>query len=224
MTWGLWTHWLLPGIWITVQLTLYSAAFAAVIAFAIGIGRTSRYLAVRFACALYVEIFRGTSALVLMFWLFFVVPLAFHIQLVPMWAAVLALGLSYGAYGSEIVRGALAAVPAGQREAAIALSFTPMQRLWRVYLPQALPEMIPPFSNLLVELLKGTALVSAVSVADISFAAQLSRLATGESLQIYAIVLAIYFVLAFAITRVMRIVERRAKASVGQLVTTEGRR
>lgn len=224
MTWGLWTHWLLPGIWITVQLTVYAAALAAVVAFAIGIGRTSRHLAVRLACAVYVEIFRGTSALVLMFWLFFVVPLAFQIQLLPMWAAVLALGLSYGAYGSEIVRGALAAVPVGQREAAIALSFTPMQRLLRVYLPQALPEMIPPFSNLLVELLKGTALVSAVSVADISFAAQLSRLATGESLEIYAIVLVIYFVLAFAITRVMRVVERRAKASIGQLATTEARR
>jgi polar amino acid transport system permease protein len=215
MTWGLWTHWLLPGIWITVQLTVAASAFAVAVAFAIGIGRTSQHWIVRVLCGIYVEIFRGTSALVLMFWLFFVVPLALHIQLLPMWAAVLALGLSYGAYGSEIVRGALVAVPAGQREAALALSFTPVQRLWRVFLPQALPEMIPPFSNLLVELLKGTALVSAVSVADISFAAQLSRLATGKSLEIYAVVLVIYFLLAFAITRVMRIVERRAKASIG---------
>lgn len=215
MTWGLWTHWLLPGIWVTVQLTVFAAAFAAAIAAVIGIGRTSPRWAVRLLCGLYVEVFRGTSALVLMFWLFFVVPLVFHIQLLPMWAAVLALGLSYGAYASEIVRGALMAVSAGQREAAIALSFTPRQRLWRVFLPQALPEMIPPLSNLLVELLKGTALVSAVSVADISFAAQLSRLATGKSLQIYAIVLVLYFLLAFAITRMMRLAERRAKAAVG---------
>jgi polar amino acid transport system permease protein len=221
MTWGLWTNWLLPGIWVTVKLTLFSAMFAAVIAFAIGIARTSRSFWVRLLCGIYVEIFRGTSALVLMFWLFFVVPLAFHIQLLPMWAAVLALGLSYGAYGSEVVRGALAAVPAGQREAATALSFTPAQELWRVLLPQALPEMIPSFTNLLIELLKGTALVSAVSVADISFAAQLSRLATGKSLEVYLIVLAIYFVLAFAIARVMRQVERRARARVGQLATTE---
>ncbi len=218
MTYGLWTHWLLPGIGVTVQLTVYAALLAAAVAFAAGIGRTSRRWYTRLLCAIYVEVFRGTSALVLMFWLFFVVPLAFRVQLVPMWAAVLALGLSYGAYGAEIVRGALAAVPEAQREAAVALSFTPRQRLWRVLLPQALPEMMPPFTNLLVELLKGTALVSAVSVADISFAAQLSRLATGESLQIYAIVLAIYFVLAFAITRVMRILERRAKASVGLVV------
>lgn len=221
MTWGLWTTWLVPGIWVTIQLTLYASLFAAVIAFTVGIARSSRSLWVRLLAGIYVEIFRGTSALVLMFWLFFVVPLAWHVQLVPMWAAVLALGLSYGAYGSEVVRGAIAAVPIGQREAAIALSFTPAQQLRRVLLPQALPEMIPPFTNLLIELLKGTALVSAVSIADISFAAQLCRLATGKSLEVYVIVLAIYFVLAFAITRVMRRAERAARARVGQLATVE---
>jgi polar amino acid transport system permease protein len=221
MTWGLWTTWLVPGIWVTVQLTVYAAVLAAVIAFSIGIARTSRSFWVRLLASIYVEIFRGTSALVLMFWLFFVVPLAFRVQLVPMWAAVLALGLSYGAYGSEVVRGALAAVPPGQREAATALNFTAAQQLRRVLLPQALPDMIPPFTNLVIELLKGTALVSAISVADISFAAQLCRLATGKSLEVYVIVLAIYFVLAFAITRAMRKLERWTRARVGQLVTAE---
>ncbi|MGO4753490.1 ABC transporter permease subunit, partial [Streptomyces sp. 2MCAF27] len=103
-----------------------------------------------------------------------------------------------------------------QREAAIALSFTPAQRMRRVILPQAIPEMIPPFNNLLIELLKATALVSAVSVADITFAAQLSRLATGDSLEIYSIILVLYFVLAFVLTRLMRLLERRAKAGIGQ--------
>ncbi|BBJ43541.1 MULTISPECIES: ectoine/hydroxyectoine ABC transporter permease subunit EhuC [Streptomyces] len=216
MTAGLWENWLLPGVWITIQLTLFSAVFAAAVAFGIGIARTSRLWIVRFLTGFYVEIFRGTSALVLMFWLFFVMPLAFGYQLVSMWAAVLALGLTYGAYGSEIVRGAIASVAPAQREAAIALSFTPAQRMRRVILPQAIPEMIPPFNNLLIELLKATALVSAVSVADITFAAQLSRLATGDSLEIYAIILVLYFVLAFVLTRLMRLLERRAKAGIGQ--------
>ncbi|MEU1948308.1 ectoine/hydroxyectoine ABC transporter permease subunit EhuC [Streptomyces sp. NPDC059474] len=216
MTAGLWENWLLPGVWITIQLTLFSAVFAAAVAFGIGIARTSRLWIVRFLTGFYVEIFRGTSALVLMFWLFFVMPLAFGYQLVSMWAAVLALGLTYGAYGSEIVRGAIASVAPAQREAAIALSFSPAQRMRRVILPQAIPEMIPPFNNLLIELLKATALVSAVSVADITFAAQLSRLATGDSLEIYAIILVLYFVLAFVLTRLMRLLERRAKAGIGQ--------
>ncbi|MFE2597860.1 ectoine/hydroxyectoine ABC transporter permease subunit EhuC [Streptomyces sp. NPDC059396] len=224
MTAGLWTHWVLPGIWITVQLTLYSAALATAVAFAVGTARTHRSRTVRFLAGFYTEIFRGTSALVLMFWLFFVMPGLFGWALVPMWAAVLALGLSYGAYGAEVVRGALNAVAPAQREAGIALNFTPWQRLRLIMLPQAVPEMIPPFCNLLIELLKGTALVSLLGVADVSFAAYLVRLATQESAQIYSVTLVIYFVLAFLLTRGMRALERKTKAGIGITTTAGGAR
>lgn len=216
MTWGLWNTWLLPGIWITLQVLVYSTLLAAAVAFVIGLTRTSSHWIVRFLSGVYFEIFRGSSALVLMFWMFFVMPLAFGWQLVPIWAAVLALGLSYGAYGSEVVRGAVQSVASSQREAGIALSFTPAQRLRRIILPQAWPEMIPPFNNLLIELLKGTALVSVISVADITFAGGLIRNATGESDKIYTIILLMYFVLAFVITRGMRVLERSAKARIGR--------
>ncbi|MFE2939011.1 ectoine/hydroxyectoine ABC transporter permease subunit EhuC [Streptomyces sp. NPDC059255] len=219
MTAGLWTHWVLPGVWITVQLTLYSAALATFVAFAVGIARTHRSRAVRFLAGFYTEVFRGTSALVLMFWLFFVMPGLFGWALVPMWAAVLALGLSYGAYGAEVVRGALNSVAPAQREAGIALNFTPWQRMRLILLPQAVPEMIPPFCNLLVELLKGTALVSLLGVADVSFAAYLVRLATQDSAQIYSITLVIYFVLAFVLTRGMKALERKTKAGIGITMT-----
>ncbi|MEE1802427.1 ectoine/hydroxyectoine ABC transporter permease subunit EhuC [Streptomyces sp. NPDC101062] len=219
MTAGLWTHWVLPGIWITVQLTLYSAALATFVAFTVGMARTHRSRTVRFLAGFYTEIFRGTSALVLMFWLFFVMPGLFGWALVPMWAAVLALGLSYGAYGAEVVRGALNSVVPAQREAGIALNFTPWQRMRLILLPQAIPEMIPPFGNLLVELLKGTALVSLLGVADVSFAAYLVRLATQESAQIYSITLVIYFVLAFVLTRGMKALERKTKAGIGITMT-----
>ena len=215
MTAGLWQNWVLPGIWITVQLLLYSAALAGFVAFAVGIARTHSSRAVRFLAGTYTEIFRGTSALILMFWLFFVLPPLLGWQLVPMWAAVLALGLSYGAYGAEIVRGALNSVAPAQREAGIALSFTPWQRMRLILLPQAVPEMIPPFCNLLVELLKGTALVSLLGVGDVSFAAYLVRLATQESAQIYTISLVIYFVIAFVITRSMKALEKKAKTNIG---------
>ncbi|MEU7280923.1 ectoine/hydroxyectoine ABC transporter permease subunit EhuC [Streptomyces sp. NPDC045431] len=215
MTAGLWQNWVLPGIWTTLQLLVYSAALGALVAFSVGTARTHRSLFVRFLAGAYTEIFRGTSALVLMFWLFFVVPPLLGWQLVPMWAAVLALGLSYGAYGAEIVRGALASVPKAQREAGVALSFTPWQRLRLILLPQAVPEMIPSFCNLLVELLKGTALVSLLGVGDVSFAAYLVRLATQESAQIYSLILVIYFVIAFVITRSMKALERKTKANLG---------
>ncbi|QKW06695.1 ectoine/hydroxyectoine ABC transporter permease subunit EhuC [Streptomyces sp. NA04227] len=215
-------EWFLPGIWITIQVTLYSAALAGVVAFAIGTLRTSRLWIVRFLSGAYFEIFRGTSALVLMFWMAFALPIMLRIQFVPMAAGVLALGLTYGAYGSEIVRGALAAVPPAQREAGIALNFSRSQRLWKIELPQAWPEMVPPFNNLLIELLKGTALVSTITVADMTFAGGLLRLAKGDSAPIYTLLLVLYFILAFLLTRGMRVVERHAKRRVGQVPEKTG--
>lgn len=215
MTSGMFTTWFLPGIWITIQVTLYSAALAGAVALLVGVLRTSQYWIVRFLAGTYFEIFRGTSALVLMFWMFFALPL-FGWQLVPMWAGVSALGLTYGAYGSEVVRGALAAVTPAQREAGIALSFTRMQRLRRIELPQAWPEMIPPFNNLLIELLKGTALVSTITVADMLFAGNLVRLGSNESAPIYTLLLVLYFAMAFTLTRGMRALERHAKRNIGQ--------
>ncbi|KRV47785.1 ectoine/hydroxyectoine ABC transporter permease subunit EhuC [Wenjunlia vitaminophila] len=219
MTFGLFKL-LLDGLWITIQLLVFSAALAVLIAFTAGLARLSRRRAVRFFAAVYVEFFRGTSALVLMFWLFFALPLLGW-QLAPLWAGTLALSLSFGAYGSEVVRGAVLAVSPGQREAATALSFTPWQRLRLVVLPQAVPEMLPTFSNQLVELLKATSLASAVTIGDLTFQAQSVRLATGESAQVYGLILGMYFVIAFTLTRGMRLLERRAKANLGlgRLVT-----
>ncbi|MGP4115188.1 ectoine/hydroxyectoine ABC transporter permease subunit EhuC [Streptomyces sp. 4N509B] len=216
MTQGMFENWFLPGIWITVQVTFYSAVLGAVVAFVIGTLRTSRLWIVRFVSGVYFEVFRGMSALVFMFFMFYSLPLMLRIQFEPLFAGVLALGLTYGAYGSEIVRGALAAVPVAQREAGVALGFTRMQRLRRIEIPQAWPEMIPPFNNLLIELLKGTALVSTITVADMTYAGNLVRLVEGESAPIYTLLLVLYFILAFILTRGMRVLERQAKKSVGK--------
>ncbi|MER6953961.1 ectoine/hydroxyectoine ABC transporter permease subunit EhuC [Streptomyces sp. NPDC000618] len=213
MTSGLWEL-VLKGIWTTVRLLVFSALLGAAVAFVVGIARIHRRWVVRFLAGFYTEVFRGTSALVMIFWVFFVLPPAFGWQLVPMWAGTLALGLTYGAYGAEIVRGALGAVDPAQREGGIALGFTSGQRMRRILLPQAVPEMIPPFSNLLVELLKGTALVSVMGMGDLAFSGNLIRLALQESAEIYTYVLLIYFVIAFLLTRVMRGLESRLKAGV----------
>ncbi|MFJ9180312.1 ectoine/hydroxyectoine ABC transporter permease subunit EhuC [Streptomyces sp. NPDC102360] len=209
-------NWFLPGIWITLEITVLSALFAFVIAFIIGVLRTSNVWVVRFLSGAYFEIFRSTSSLVFMFWIAFTVPMLFHISFQPMFAGILALSITYGAYGSEIVRGALAAVPPAQREAGIALNFTRAQRLRRIEIPQAWPEMIPPFNNLLIELLKGTSLVSLIAVADMTFAGNLKRLVSGDSAPVYTLLLVLYFVFAFVFTRLMRLLERHAKSRVGQ--------
>ncbi|MER6137197.1 ectoine/hydroxyectoine ABC transporter permease subunit EhuC [Streptomyces sp. NPDC001815] len=222
MTSGLWEL-VLKGIWVTVQLLVFSALLAAAVSFVVGIARTHRLWIVRFLAGFYTEVFRGTSALIMIFWVFFVLPPAFGWQLVPMWAGTLALGLTYGAYGSEIVRGALNSVDPAQREGGIALSFTHAQRLRLILLPQAVPEMIPPFSNLLIELLKGTALVSVMGMGDLAFSGNLVRLALQESAEIYTYILLIYFVIAFLLTRLMRGLEKRLKAGVGRAPADGGK-
>ncbi|TLG16487.1 ectoine/hydroxyectoine ABC transporter permease subunit EhuC [Nocardia cyriacigeorgica] len=209
----------LPGIWdgilVTLQLTLGGAALAFVIALLLGTVVRVRNLALRGTSRVLIEFFRGTSLLVQIFWLFYVLPL-FGYQLEPVFCGILALGLNYGAYGAEVVRGALNAVPRTQWEAAVALNFSPWQRLHRVLFPQAWALMVPPLTNLLIHLLKGTAVASYITLQDLTFEIGKLRQSTGDTLFAFGVGLLIYFVLAYVLTVVMNLVETRAKAKLGR--------
>jgi polar amino acid transport system permease protein len=202
---------LLRGLGITVQLTLTSAVLAFVIAILAGLGRLSPLRPIRFLAGAYVEVFRGTSVLVQMFWFFFALPL-FGVTLTPFAAGVVALSLNIGAYGAEVVRGAILAVPKGQIEASIALNMTPALRMRRVVLPQALVLMMPPFGNLLIELLKATALVSLITIPDITFRGVTLQMTTGRTTEIFLWLLVLYFAIAYPLTLGVRWIERRASA------------
>ncbi|MGI8311366.1 ectoine/hydroxyectoine ABC transporter permease subunit EhuC [Saccharopolyspora sp. ASAGF58] len=199
---------LLNGLLITLALTAVGMVITVVVAFAAGLCRMSRRRWLSWPAGVFIEIFRGTSMLVQLFWLFFALPF-FGVQLVPFAAAVLALGLNEGAYGAEIVRGAIIALPRGQREGAIALSLTPYQRLRFVILPQAIPAMIPPFGNVFVDLLKNTSLVSLVTVADLTFRAQMVRATTGATAAVFGTILVLYFVVAYLLSIATAWFERR---------------
>lgn len=205
---------LLRGTTVTLQLALASTLFGGILSFAAGIGKLSGNPLARWLSVGYVEIFRGTSLLVQMFWLFFALPLI-GIRLEPVAAGILALSLNIGAYGAEVVRGAIQAVPKEQNEAAIAVNFTRRFTLWRVLLPQALVEMMPPFGNLVVQNLKDTALVSLISLSDLTFRAQNYRNLTLETVPVFTATLFIYFILALAFMGVMRLLERWIAVRVG---------
>jgi polar amino acid transport system permease protein len=201
---------LLEASRMTLWITLWAGVLALFMAFVGGVAKLSRNAAARWLAIIYIELFRGTSAIVQLFWLFFVLPF-FGIELSAVLAGILALGLNVGAYGAEVVRGAILAVPKGQYEAATALNFTPRQRLWRVLIPQAVVNMIPPFGNLAIELLKATSLVSLVTVTDLTYRAQiLDRNSFGvQTSSIYFLTLILYFVFAVVITLLIRGVETR---------------
>lgn len=199
---------LLSGLEITLEVAFFSAILACVIAFVAGIARLARQRWIRFIVAVYVEGFRSTSALVVMFWLYFALPLL-GLNLTALQAGVLALSLNYGAYGAEIVRGAVVQVPRGQWEAATALNLSTSQRMRYVVLPQAILAMLPPLGNLLVDLLKATSLVSLITLSDLTFEGKILQNTLGHPLEVFAIVLMVYFVINFALTRLVRLLERR---------------
>lgn len=213
MEWLSYSKPLLQGAWVTVQLTVYSTVLGGLFAFAFGIGKLSRNWLARGISVVFIEVFRGTSLLVQLFWLYFALPVlgqAFGVdlRLPPVVAGTLALSLNIGAYGAEVVRGAIQAVPASQHEAAKALDFTPRQMLWRIALPQAIPEMMPSFCNLAVQNLKDTALVSLISLGDMAFRAEQVRNFTQDSTTVYTLLLLMYFGMALVLAAIMKTIER----------------
>ena len=207
---------LASGTAITCAQFVLAALIAIAVALLAGLGKLSQNWLIRGTSVVYIEIFRGTSLLVQLYWIFFVLPL-FGITLPKFVAGFVSVGLNVGSYGAELVRGAIQSVPKGQWEAAYALSMSPAKRMRRIILPQAIGIMLPPWGNLLIELLKGTALVSLISVADLMFQAKQINASTFLSAQSFGIALVIYYILArFFITPFMRRMERAMARRLGK--------
>ena len=204
----------LRGVGTTLLYTMLAAVSALVVSFVFGLLAMSRSVVIRGVTRAVVEFFRGTSLVVQLLWIFFVLP-QFGLRFEAMAAATLAFALNFGAYGSEIVRGAITSVPKAQREATIALGMGRVQRMRRVLIPQAVPEMIPPFGNLLVQILKSSSLLFIVGITDLTFEVNQLRFELG-SLPAFGIALVVYFVLAQLLLAVMRFWESRAAAKVGR--------
>lgn len=203
---------LLRGLRVTLQLTIGGAALALVVALIAGIARASNNALVRGITGVYVEVFRGSSVLVQMFWIFFVLPLPpFEIKLTALQAGILALGLNVGAYGAEVVRGAVQAIERGQIEASIALNMSPGLMMRRVIIPQAMVRILPPFGNLLIELLKATSLASLITLSDITFQAATLRQTVGRIPEVFSLLLVLYFLLAYPLTLGVRWIEGRRR-------------
>lgn len=199
---------ILDGAVLTVQLTVLGCALALFMAFVAGLARMSKFRILRILATTYIEFFRGTSIFVQLFWAYFVLPLA-GIPVSPFIAGVLALGLNVGAYGAEVVRGAVQSIDKGQKEAGLALNLTPWQRMRHIILPQAIVVMLPTFGNNAIELLKGTAVVSLISLADMTFQSQVVRAQTGSTAMPFLTILVLYFAIAMVISTTVRTLEKR---------------
>lgn len=207
---------LAQGVKITVLILIASAVFGYLLAFLAGFGKLSPFRLIRIISSVYIEVFRGTSLIVQLFWLYYALPILFDIHLgSDFWVGALAIGLNYGAYMSEVVRTSILSVAEGQYEAATALNLSPFQRMRYIILPQAFKMMLPEFGNYLIQMLKATSLVSLIALTDILYYGEIMR-STNIALAplIYVLVLVFYFILALPLIFLTRKLEERAKKGV----------
>ncbi|MFC4025392.1 amino acid ABC transporter permease [Oceanobacillus longus] len=204
------------GLGITISVLLASAVFAYLMAFIAGLCRLSKNVFIRKFTGFYVEVFRGTSLIVQLFWLYYAVPMLFGIELGSnWWIGVIAIGLNYGAYLSEVVRGSILSVAEGQTEAATALNMSSFQRMRLIIFPQAVRMMLPEFGNYTIQMLKGTSLVSLIGMNDILYYGDIIRSSNlSQAPLVYFLVLVFYFIIALPLIALTRKGESISKKGV----------
>jgi polar amino acid transport system permease protein len=204
------------GLGITISVLLASAIFAYLMAFIAGLCRLSKNIIIRKFTGFYVEVFRGTSLIVQLFWLFYAVPMLFGIELGSnWWIGVIAIGLNYGAYLSEVVRGSILSVAKGQTEAATALNMSSFKRMRLIIFPQAVRMMLPEFGNYTIQILKGTSLVSLIGMNDILYHGDIIRSSNlSQAPLVYFLVLVFYFIIALPLIWLTRKGESISKKGV----------
>ncbi len=203
---------LLEGLWMTFKIT--AAAFVLTFAFGLGAAmlRLSNSLMGGWLARGYLEIVRNTPLLVQIFFIYFV--LSPVVDMGRFFSAVLALSLFEGAYASEIIRAGVVAIHKGQWEAAHSLGLSGPQTYRHIILPQALRQALPPLTGIAVNLVKDSALVSTISIAELTMRGQVIIADTFLTFEIWFTVAAIYLCVTLLLSLASRMLERRL--NVGQ--------
>ncbi len=161
----------------------------------------------------YVAIFRGTPMVVQLLLIHFVIFPAIGIDISAIAEATLAFGLNSAAYVAEIIRGGILSIDIGQTEAGRAVGLNYRQTMIKIILPQAIKNVIPTLGNEFIALLKETSVVSFIAVVDITKAFQNIANSTYEYIVPYIVLALVYLVLVLAVTGIIRLLERRLRAS-----------
>jgi polar amino acid transport system permease protein len=202
----------LPFLWQGLLVTLGVSAVVVAVSLATGvaagIGLTYGPWWVRLPLRIFSDVLRGTPLLVVIFTIYYLLPFA-GLNLQPLPSVILALAAFKTAHVSEITRGAIQSIPAGQTDAAKAIGLTFRQRLPEVIIPQAARRFLPPWINSVTDTVKGSSLVSLVGIVDLMLASQQVIGRTYEPLPVYLLAAAIYFVINYALSVASRRLEQR---------------
>lgn len=197
---------ILKGTVITVQLTLGSLALAILLGLVGALCKLSNRRLLTWPANVYIEVIRGTPALLQIFVVYFGLA-SYGFKLEPFTAAAITLGVIGGAYVAEIFRAGIESVDRGQVEAATSLGMRPPVIMRRIVLPQAMVLILPPFTNFLIILIKDTSLALTISVPEIMYRAYDAASQSFRSLEIYAMAGAIYLLMCYPLSRLVRRLE-----------------
>ena len=202
---------LLPGLTMTIPLTVISFSLAMVIATAAALVQFAKTPVLKELCRFYIWVIRGTPLLVQLFVVFYGLP---HVGILidPFPTAVIVFSINEGAYCAETVRAALESVPAGQLEAAECAGLSWGQSIRRIVLPQALRIAFPSLSNSLIAMVKDTSLASNITVTEMFMATNRIASRTWQYLPLYLEVGFIYLMFCTVLTKLQRIGEKRLSA------------
>lgn len=199
---------LLQAAWATLRLAMGALAIGLVVGLLIALARMSGRAWIKRSAVAYVELFRGTPALVQLFILYFGLT-SIGIEFSSFQAAMIGLGLNASAYLSEIYRAGIQAVPRGQYEAAQTIGMTRYKIMRWVILPQAVRVVLAPIGNVAIALLKDTSVASLIATPDLMLRAQDLSSVYFMPLETYLIVGAMYFAMCFPLSLLIRSLERK---------------
>lgn len=194
--------------WVTIRISALAIALGLCLGFMAALASTSRTILLRFPAKAYVSVFRGTPALIQLFLLYFGGP-QIGLQLDPFAAGVIGLGVNIGAYMTESIRGAILAVETGQMEAARCLGLGHAQSMRNVILPQAFRLMVRPLGVNAVALVKGSAIVSTISVVELTYTAHRYISSTYKPFEMFVLASVFYLAIVSAMSFAVRKIDER---------------
>ena len=193
----------------TLRLAIPAIVLGFVLGIFIGVARLARPWWISLPATLYVELFRGVPLVMVIFWIWFIVPQLLRLPIPEYGVALTAFVIFEAAYFGEIVRAGIQSVPRGQVEAATALGLTRPQSMRFVVLPQAIRNMVPSLVTQMIVLFKDTSLASIIGYVDLTKAAQIVDNREIRPFELYLFIAVVYFVFAYSMSRIAARFERR---------------
>jgi His/Glu/Gln/Arg/opine family amino acid ABC transporter permease subunit len=193
----------------TVLLTVATMAIAVPCGIVVAALRLYAWTPVRAVATAYVELFRNLPLILVVYWAFYVLPIATGLGLSPFATGLAALALNVTAYNAETFRAGIGSIRRGQLEAAMALGMSRAQAVRRIVLPQAVRRILPVLASTWVSLFKDTSLVSVIAVSELAYVAMQIRAQTFRVLEMLTAMAAVYWLLGYPQAKLVDWIQRR---------------